>query len=265
MPRRGSAAGSLTNSCRSAMIQATTDEDPRRALRAECRRRAAPRTTMKARKKSECSMPETGPIAPARTLVAVRAIVPVAQMPAEQRREADVGDALGDELAIRAMPTAAHGVGDDGGEERFDAAEEARARAHPAAPSPYASSAHHPAGAGSGSAFGMPPKRVPMVSTGRPKSAGRRNRAANGDEEGRARSAASAARARIVATAPAAIAERGGVPGARLPPQGLELGQERRRLLARQRQAEEVAQLAREDDRRDAGGEADRSPVAGCT
>jgi hypothetical protein len=36
---------------------------------------------MKASRKSECSMPETGPIAPERTLVAVRAMVPVTQMP----------------------------------------------------------------------------------------------------------------------------------------------------------------------------------------
>ena len=36
---------------------------------------------MNSSRNSECSMPETGPRAPARTLVAVRAIVPVTQMP----------------------------------------------------------------------------------------------------------------------------------------------------------------------------------------
>src|SRR5258708_2387314 len=36
---------------------------------------------MKASRNTECSMPETGPRAPARTLVAVRAMVPVTQMP----------------------------------------------------------------------------------------------------------------------------------------------------------------------------------------
>src|SRR5215213_3551613 len=36
---------------------------------------------MNSSRKTECIMPDTGPTAPARTLVAVRAIVPVAQMP----------------------------------------------------------------------------------------------------------------------------------------------------------------------------------------
>jgi hypothetical protein len=36
---------------------------------------------MNSRRNTECSIPDTGPRAPARTLVAVRAIVPVTQMP----------------------------------------------------------------------------------------------------------------------------------------------------------------------------------------
>jgi hypothetical protein len=38
-------------------------------------------TSMKARRNSACSMPATGPRAPARTFVAVRAMVPVTQKP----------------------------------------------------------------------------------------------------------------------------------------------------------------------------------------
>ena len=42
---------------------------------------------------------------------------------AEQAR-GDVGDALGDELAVRAMPAARHAVGDDGRQQRLDGAEQ---------------------------------------------------------------------------------------------------------------------------------------------
>ncbi len=68
-------------------------------------------------------MPATGPRAPARTLVAVRAIVPVTQMPPNSA-EADVGDALRHQLAIRAVPPAGHAVGDHGREQALDAAEQ---------------------------------------------------------------------------------------------------------------------------------------------
>ena len=77
-------------------------------------------------RKSECAMPATGPWAPARTFVAVRAMVPVTQKP-PKRPGGDVGDALGDELGVRAVAPAGHAVGDDGGEERLDRAEEREA------------------------------------------------------------------------------------------------------------------------------------------
>ena len=63
-----------------------------------------------------------------RTLVAVRAMVPVTQMP-PNRTDADIGDALRAELAVRAMSAAAHAVGDDGGEQRLDRAEQRDATA----------------------------------------------------------------------------------------------------------------------------------------
>ena len=59
-------------------------------------------------------MPEIGPRAPERTLVAVRATVPVTQMP-PKITEHDTGDALRAEFGIRAMTAAGHAVGDDGG------------------------------------------------------------------------------------------------------------------------------------------------------
>ena len=56
------------------------DEDSGERRKGMYEASGAPKT-MKARMKIECSMPETGPMAPERTFVAVRAIVPVAQSP----------------------------------------------------------------------------------------------------------------------------------------------------------------------------------------
>ena len=68
-------------------------------------------------------MPETGPRAPARMLVAVRAMVPVTQMP-PNIAEPMLADALRDELAIGAVPAPGHAVGDDGRQQRLDSAEQ---------------------------------------------------------------------------------------------------------------------------------------------
>ena len=68
-------------------------------------------------------MPATGPCAPARTFVAVRAMVPVTQMP-ENRPDAIFGQTLRHQLAIRPVPTAGHAVGDDGRQQGFDRAEQ---------------------------------------------------------------------------------------------------------------------------------------------
>ena len=67
-------------------------------------------------------MPAMGPRAPARTLVAVRAIVPVTQMPPNGGGR-HVGDALGDELGIGPMPAPGHAVGDHGRKQAFDRTE----------------------------------------------------------------------------------------------------------------------------------------------
>ena len=58
-------------------------------------------------------MPETGLRAPARTLVAVRAIVPVTQMPPNSA-EGNIGDALRNQLHVGAVPAAGHAVGNHG-------------------------------------------------------------------------------------------------------------------------------------------------------
>ena len=126
-------------------------------------------------------MPETGPRAPARTFVAVRAIVPVTQMPPNSA-DADIGDALGDQLAIRAVPPPGHAVGDHGGEQRLDGAEQ-REREGGRQHCDDLGGVEIGGSAGAGKALGMPPKRVPIVSTGRREGPARHGREADRDQK----------------------------------------------------------------------------------
>ena len=68
-------------------------------------------------------MPEIGLRAPARTLVAVRAISAGDADAAEQRR-ADIGKALRHQFAIGAMPAAGHAVGHHRRQQGFDGAQQ---------------------------------------------------------------------------------------------------------------------------------------------
>ena len=83
---------------------------------------------------------------------------------AEQRR-ADIGDALRHQLAIGAVTASGHAVGDHRRQQRLDGGRAARTRSHPAAP-PVAFASENAGSAGDGNSRGMPPKRLPMVSTG---------------------------------------------------------------------------------------------------
>jgi hypothetical protein len=69
-----------TNSAFSAMFQQTTSSTPASAA-SGTKLASGAATRRKISKKTECSMPDTGLMAPARTLVAVRAIVPVTLIP----------------------------------------------------------------------------------------------------------------------------------------------------------------------------------------
>ena len=133
---------------------------------AGCRTASGAASSMNSSRNSECSMPATGPRAPARTLVAVRAIVPVTQMPPNSA-EADIGDALRDQLAVRAVAAAGHAVGDHGREQRLRSRPAARRRARPAA-RPASSRARRPAGAARATPTGMPPKRCRWSRPARP-------------------------------------------------------------------------------------------------
>ena len=82
---------------------------------------------------------------------------------AEQRR-ADIGKALRHQFAIGAMPAAGHAVGDHRRQQRFDGAEQREGdRVGQHRPRLLQRERGH---AGNGNCRGMPPKRVPMVSTG---------------------------------------------------------------------------------------------------
>ena len=85
---------------------------------------------------------------------------------AAEERRGDIGEALRHQLAVRAVPPSGHAVGDDGREQRFDRAEQREGEGigqHGLQPCRATKAGSD----GTGRAAGMPPKRVPMVSTGR--------------------------------------------------------------------------------------------------
>ena len=120
-----------------------------------------------------------GPCAPARTFVAVRAIVPVTQMP-PNKPDATFAAPCATSSQLRAMPPARHAVRDDGRQQRLDRAEQRErhgARQHLAHLRPARSSGSD----GTASPLGMPPNCEPIVATS--SSAGRRDGRSAGDGE----------------------------------------------------------------------------------
>ena len=108
-------------------------------------------------------MPATGPCAPARTLVAVRAMVPVTQKP-PKRPEATLATPWAISSVLRAVAAAGHAVGDHRGEQRLDRAEQREAEGvgqHRDDLAPARASGR----VGAGKPAGMPPKALPMVAT----------------------------------------------------------------------------------------------------
>ena len=82
---------------------------------------------MKASRNSECSIPDTGPRDPARTFVAVRAMVPVTQNPPNSARS-DVGHALRDQFRIRPVLPPGHAVRHHRRQQRLDRPQQRKAR-----------------------------------------------------------------------------------------------------------------------------------------
>ena len=123
---------------------------------------------MNSSRKAECSIPATGPRAPARTLVAVRAMVPVTQNPPKRGE------------AMFAAPCATSSQLERCRRPLMESATTAESRLSMPPSSAKESavgrtsetfSAEISGSRGAGREDGMPPKRVPIVSTGRPNSA----------------------------------------------------------------------------------------------
>ena len=125
-------------------------------------------------------MPETGPRAPARTLVAVRAMVPVTQMPpnsAEPILAKPCATSSQFERCLRpVMPSATTA-------DSSDSIAPSSAKAIASGSTACAFASENDGSAGHGSSRGMPPNRVPMVSTGSDKRPGRNCRAHHRDQD----------------------------------------------------------------------------------
>jgi hypothetical protein len=106
------------NSSFSAMFQHTTTSTPASADNG-MKLASGTATSMKASTKSACAMPETGLHAPARILVAVRAIVPVTLIPPNMA-EATLAMPLRHDFHIVGMLTSGHAVGHLGGKQALN-------------------------------------------------------------------------------------------------------------------------------------------------
>ncbi len=159
---------SRANSCHSPMFQATNIRMPASAASGTCTASGAASSTT-ASSVSACTMPAMGEAAPARTLVMVRAMVPVAGMPPKKGTtklatpcaiSSWLGSWRGNSVALSA--TRAHSS---------DSMAPSIAIVSVGISSCLAVVQLSSGSAKAGSDCGMPPKREPMVSTGRLNSA----------------------------------------------------------------------------------------------
>ena len=202
-------------------------------------------------------MPETGPCAPARTLVAVRAIVPVTQMPpnsAEPMLAKPCATSSQLERCRRpVMPSATTA-------ESSDSIAPSSVKAMASGSTACMAARSKAGSAGRGSERGMPPKRVPIVSTGSARTAAATEATATAismpGQDGRQRFSPA-----MVAMVSRATSDRRRIERSPCRGQRPELRDQLARLLAVERQAEQLAELAGEDDDGDARGEADRHRI----
>ena len=117
---------------------------------------------MNSSRKTACSMPDTGPCAPARTLVAVRAMVPVTQKPPNSAEAALPTPCATSSQLERwrrpVMPSATTA-------ESSDSIAPSSVKDKAAGSTSRIFAKLNTGKDGNGSAWGMPPKRVPMVAT----------------------------------------------------------------------------------------------------
>ena len=157
----------VAKACFSAMFHATTANTAASAA-SGTKAASGAATSMNSSRKAECSIPATGPRAPERTLVAVRAMVPVTQNPPNS-----------------AAPTFAAPCATNSQLERcrrplMESATTAESRLSMPPSSAKESavgntsktlSTDSSGSRGAGRDEGMPPKRLPIVSTGKPNNA----------------------------------------------------------------------------------------------
>ena len=155
------------NACFSTIVHATTASTPASAA-SGMNDASGAATSMNASRTTACSMPDTGLVAPALTLVAVRAIVPVTQKPpnsAEAMLAAPCPTSSQLERCRRpVMPSATVA-------ESSDSMEPSSANETAAGIISTTLAAVSSGSAGAGRLCGMPPKREPMVATSSPNSA----------------------------------------------------------------------------------------------
>ena len=203
-------------------------------------------------------MPETGPVRAGAHIGGGAGDGAGGADAAEQRR-ADVGEALRHQFAVGAVPPAGHAVGDDGGQQRFDRAQQREGdgvgqhrrsfcRGDAAAVPGIGRAARNAAKA---RADGVDRQRKQ-----RDDQRGQRD----GDQHGPASAAAPLQSRRSSRWSAPRRQVAAGLTVRQASPERDQLRNERARLLARQRQPEQVLDLAGEDDDGDAGGEARRSP-----
>ena len=174
-------------------------------------------------------MPETGPRAPARTLVAVRAMVPVTQRP-PNRAEPILAKPCAtssqlDRCRRPVMPSATTA-------DSSDSIAPSSANAIASGSTACAFASENAGKAGHGNSRGMPPNRVPMVSTGSDKRPGRERRDRPPRSGCRASSAAARASAAMIMMLTSATATAGIADGMQRARQRLQLRNQFARLLA---------------------------------
>ena len=200
-------------------------------------------------------MPATGPRAPARTLVAVRAIVPVAQMP-PNRPEAMLATPCATSSQFErwrrpVMPSATTA-------ESSNSIEPSSANATASGSTAWTFARLISGSDGHGSVRGSSPKRLPMVSTGRLNSHAASDVGDHRDQASPASAGEIFASSRMIAIVAAATATAVGLIVSMRPQSACSFGTNAPGSRSGQGQAEQIPDLAGDDDDGDTGGEADR-------
>ena len=168
----------MCTKCRSSRHVPGDEQEQRRERRhRQVAERAARAATIAASTNDACTTAAIGERPPARMLVAVRAMAPVAAMPPKNGRE-EVADAVRHQLGVGVVLGAGHAVGDDRRQQRLDGAEHGDGEGARAASSRMQLEGEHQrlavgageastGSSGSGGRGGMPRPRLPPLHASR--------------------------------------------------------------------------------------------------